>query len=251
MDPTKRFSNRVHNYLKYRPGYPLGVITLLESESGLTPDSVIADLGSGTGILSEVFLKHGNQVIGIEPNHEMRTAGDALLAKYPKFSSVDARAEATTLPNHSVDFLVAGQSFHWFDRAKARPEFLRLLQPGGWVVIIWNGFRVESSPINSAYQQLVLRHGTDYQAVIQEITHEEMDEFYAPGACKLAHFEFQQLFDFEGLQGRLLSSSYAPDPDHPNYEPMLRDLRDIFQAHQKEGKVTFHYETEAYYGRLA
>jgi SAM-dependent methyltransferase len=251
VDPTKRFSNRVHNYLKYRPGYPLGVITLLESESGLTPNSVIADLGSGTGILSEVFLKHGNQVIGVEPNQEMRAAGDALLAEYPKFSSVDARAEATTLPDHSVDFLVAGQSFHWFDQAKARPEFKRVLKPGGWVVAIWNGFRVESSAINLAYQQLVLRYGTDYQAVIREITHEEMDEFYAPGSCKLARFEFQQLFDFEGLQGRLLSSSYAPDPDHPNYEPMLRQLRDIFHAHQKEGKVTLHYETEAYYGRLA
>ena len=250
LDPTKRFSNRVQNYLKYRPSYPPGVIALLESECGLTANSAVADLGSGTGILSELFLKHGNRVIGVEPNREMRRAGDKLLARYPKFSSIDARAEATTISDRSVDFVVAGQSFHWFDREKSRTEFLRILKPGGWVAIMWNGFRVESSPINAAYQQLVLRYGTDYQEVTREITRPEVESFYAPGSCKAVHFKFQQLFDFEAFQGRLLSSSYAPEPEHASYEPMLREFREIFQAHQKQGKVTFHYETELYYRQL-
>jgi len=250
LDPTKRFSNRVQNYLKFRPSYPPGVITVLEAECGLTSDSVVADLGSGTGILSELFLKHGNRVIGVEPNREMRAASDQLLAKYANFSSVDGRAEATTISDQSIDFVVAGQSFHWFRRDQARAEFVRVLKTGGWVAIMWNGFRVESSPINKAYQRLVLRYGTDYQEVTREITGLEMESFYAPGSCKAAHFEFRQLFDFEAFQGRLLSSSYAPEPDHPSYETMLRDLRDIFQAHQEQGKVTFHYETELYYGQL-
>ena len=251
LDPTKRFSNRVQNYLKYRPSYPHGVITLLESECGLTADSVVADFGSGTGILSELFLKHGNRVIGVEPNREMRAAGDELLARYQNFSSINARAEATNISDQSVDFIVAGQSFHWFDRDRARAEFVRILKNGGWVAIMWNGFRVESSPINAAYQQLVLHYGTDYQEVTREITGLEVESFYAPGFCKTAHFEFQQPFDFEAFQGRLLSSSYAPEPEHPSYEAMLRDLRAIFQAHQEQGKVTFHYETELYYGQLA
>jgi SAM-dependent methyltransferase len=251
LDPTKRFSNRVDNYAKYRPTYPPDIVGLLEAECGLTPESVIADLGSGTGILSELFLKHGNHVFGVEPNREMRAAGDKLLAKYPKFSSIDATAEATTLSNASVDFITAGQAFHWFDRENARPEFERILKPNGWVVLMWNGFRVETSPLNKAYHQLVLKYGTDYQEVRREVVGCEVESFYAPRECKCARFEFQQVFDFEGLKGRLLSSSYAPEPDHPGYEPMLRELQAIFHTNQKDGKVIFHYETELYYGQLS
>ena len=161
LDPTKRFSNRVENYVKYRPAYPSEIIGLLEVECGLTPASVIADVGSGTGILSELFLKHGNRVFGVEPNREMRAAGDKLLAKYSNFSSIDGAAEATTMVNTSVDIIAAGQAFHWFDRQRSRAEFERILKPGGWVVLLWNGFRVETSPLNNAYQQLVLEYGTD------------------------------------------------------------------------------------------
>ncbi len=251
LDPTKRFSNRVEDYIKYRPSYPPDVIGLLEVECGLTPASVIADVGSGTGILSELFLKHGNRVFGVEPNREMRAAGDKLLAKYSNFSSIDGAAEATTMVNTSVDFITAGQAFHWFDRQRSRAEFERILKPGGWVVLIWNGFRVETSPLNNAYQQLVLEYGTDYQEVRREIIGCDVESFYTPGVCQIARFEFQQPFDFEGLKGRLLSSSYAPEPDHPHYQPMLGKLREIFDANQKDGKIIFHYETELYYGQLS
>ena len=116
LDPTKRFSNRVENYLKYRPRYPAAIIPLLESECGLTPETLVADVGSGTGFLTELFLKHGNRVLGVEPNAEMRSAGERLLAKYPTFCSVNAMAEATTLADSSIDLIIAGQAFHWFDR---------------------------------------------------------------------------------------------------------------------------------------
>jgi len=250
LDPTSRFSNRVDNYVKYRPSYPPEIIPLLGSECGLTPQSVIADLGSGTGLFSELFLKHGNQVFGVEPNAGMRAAGERVLAKYRKFTSVSAAAEATTLPDDSIDFVVAGQAFHWFDRDKARIEFERILKTEGWVVLAWNGFRVESSPLSGAYQELVVRYGTDYKEVSREINGCDVEPFYAPGSCKCARFRFQQVFDYEGLKGRLLSASYAPDPQHPSYEPMIDDLRVIFEAHQKGGKVNFDYETEVYYGQL-
>jgi SAM-dependent methyltransferase len=250
LDPLKRFSNRVENYLKYRPTYPSTIIPLLESECGLTPESVIADLGSGTGLLTELFLKNGNQVFGVEPNPEMRAAGEKVLAKYPKFASVGATAEATTLSAGSVDFVVAGQAFHWFKREEARDEFIRILKLGGWVMLVWNGYRVETSPMMADYQNLVLRYGTDYDAVRREIITCEVEPFYAPGICKCARFEFQQIFDYLGLKGRLLSSSFAPEPGHPDYEAMLRSLRDIFDANQKDGKVVFAYETELYYGQL-
>ena len=251
LDPTRRFSNRVQNYLKYRPRYPPAIIALLESECGLTSESVIADLGSGTGLLTELFLKNGNQVFGVEPNAEMRAAGEREMASYADFSSVDATAEATTLPDYSADFIVAGQAFHWFDRECAQTEFSRILKPAGWVVLIWNGFFVESSPLMAAYQKLVLQHGTDYQEVSRELDHSDIASFFAPDSCKIAHFNFQQTFDYQGLKGRLLSSSFVPERNHPNYEPMLRDLRAIFDAHQKDRKVAFAYETEVYYGQLS
>ena len=250
LDPTRRFSNRVENYLKYRPSYPTEIIPLLESECGLTAESLIADLGSGTGFLTELFLKHGNPVFGVEPNPEMRVAGEKVLARYPKFQSVDGAAEATTLPGDSVDFITAGQAFHWFDRERARPEFARILKPAGWLVLIWNGYRMETSPLMAAYQDLVVRYGTDYSEVQREVVGCDVESFYAPGTCRFAKFDFQQTFDYEGLQGRLLSASYAPEPDHPDYQAMLKDLRKVFDAHQQDGKVIFAYETEVYYGQL-
>jgi SAM-dependent methyltransferase len=251
LDPTKRFSNRVENYLKYRPTYPPEIIPLLKSECGLTEDTVIADVGSGTGLLTELFLKHGTRVFGVEPNREMRLAGESFLAKYPGFTSIDATAEATTLPEHSIDLVTAGQAFHWFDREKARQEFVRILKPDGWVMIVWNGYRVETSPLMAAYQDLVVRYGTDYSEVRREVEGCGVESFYAPGSYKSAHFEFQQSFDYEGLKGRLLSASYAPEPDHADYEAMLNDVRKMFDAHQQDGKVTFAYETELYYGQLS
>lgn len=251
IDPTRRFSTRVDNYIKYRPSYPAAVIDLLAHECQLTPASIIADVGSGTGILSELFLQHGNVVYGVEPNPEMRAAGDHLLRGYPRFRSVAATAEATSLPADSVDFITAGQAFHWFDKIRARAEFLRILRPGGWVVLIWNDRRTATSPFLEAYERLLHTYATDYSVV----NHKQVDDavigpFFGAGGYKRHSFENQQLFDYAGLTGRLLSSSYAPEADHPDHRPMLAELEQIFQAHQVAGQVTFEYDTTVYYGRL-
>lgn len=250
LDPTKRFSNRVENYLKYRPRYPTEIISLLEKECGLTPDSIIADVGSGTGFLSELFLRHGNQLFGVEPNAEMRAAGERLLADYPNFVSVTATAEATTLPESSMDFVTAGQAFHWFDRAKTRREFQRILKPSGWAVIVWNTFPTGRSALVKAYDDVLVQYGTDYREVAKEIEGSGIEKFFPPGAGKRARFDFQQTFDWEGFQGRLLSASYAPNADSPQYEPMLLDLRRVFDSHEKDGTVVFDYDTVVYYGQL-
>jgi len=251
LDPTKRFSTRVENYLKYRPSYPPEIITLLESECDLSPDTLIADMGFGTGLLTELFLKHGNPVVGIEPNPDMRAAGERMLAKYSNFESIEATAEATTLKDKSIDMIVAGQAFHWFDRAKTRTEFQRILKPNGWVVLIWNGFHVETSPLNNGYQQIVLQYGTDYKEVAREISGVDVEPFFAPNRCEFAKFQFRQTFDYEGLKGRLLSSSYAPDETDPHYGEMIDELRRLFAASEQDGKVEFDYETEVYYGGLS
>lgn len=249
-DSTKRFSNRVDDYIKYRPGYPKEVISLLIAECGLLPDSVVADVGSGTGILSELFLRQGNSVYGIEPNEEMRVAAERLLKDYENFQSIDGRAEATTLAAHSIDFLTAGQAFHWFDQIKAREEFARILKPQGWAALIWNERRLDSTPFLRAYEDLLLEFGTDYEQVRHENVEKDIAIFFAPEECELAAFENLQEFDFEGLRGRLLSSSYIPAPQDRKYQPMLERLRETFLAYQKDDKVIVEYDTKVYYGHL-
>lgn len=249
-DSTKRFSSRVENYIKYRPSYPQALIDLLATECGLGSDSTIADIGSGTGILAELLLKQGYQVIGVEPNAEMRGAGDRLLQAYPRFTSVGGTAEATTIADGSIDLITAGQAFHWFDHDHFRAECARILKPGGWIALIWNDRRTDSSPFLRAYEQLLLAHGTDYTAVNhKQFDDESMKQFFGAGRFQKASFENNQTFDFEGVKGRLLSSSYVPEADHPGHQPMLDELQAIFGHHQTHGQVVFEYDTIVYYGQ--
>jgi SAM-dependent methyltransferase len=250
-DSTRRFSSRVENYVRYRPGYPAEVSGLLVEECGLTGGSVVADIGSGPGNLSELFLRRGCRVYGVEPNCEMREAGERLLAAYENFRSVDGSAEATTLGAASVDFVVAGQAFHWFDLDAARREFERILKDDGWLVVVWNDRRTGGSAFLEGYERLLLTRGTDYREVSNKYADESaLRPFFGPRGMRSKVFENRQTFDFEGLKGRLLSSSYTPEPGHPNHQPMLEELSALFDTHASNGHVVFEYETKVYYGQL-
>lgn len=249
-DPVRRFSSRAENYAKCRPGYPEGVLDVLKSECGLGDLSIIADVGSGTGILSEMFLKNGNRVFGVEPNAAMREVGERLLSSFANFVSVDGSAEATTLEPESVDFILAAQAFHWFDREKAKREFARILRREGWVVLVWNERRLDSTPFLRDYENLLLRCGTDYQDVRHENVAGEIASFFAPETFQLRNLENFQHFDFDAFKGRVCSASYTPEPGHPNFEPMLLELEKIFEANNSQGIVTFEYDTRVYYGHL-
>jgi SAM-dependent methyltransferase len=249
-DSKGRFSNRVADYVRYRPGYPRGVLDLLRDECGLTPASAIADIGSGTGILTKLFLDNGNFVYGIEPNAAMREAGEEFLAAYSKFRSVAATAEATTLPNAGVDLVTAAQAYHWFDPPAARAEFARILRPDGWVAVIWNERKTDSDPFAGQYEQLLRTFGTDYARVSETYPESRrMTELFGSGFRHRA-FPNEQLMHFGALRGRLLSSSYAPAAEHPNHGPMLAELRKIFDSHAVNGRVRHAYETHVYYGHL-
>lgn len=250
VDSTSRFTTRVENYAKYRPTYPRNIIDLLKAECGLTADSVIADVGSGTGIFSELFLKNGNTVFGVEPNAPMRTAAEGLLGEYRGFRSLKGSAESTNLVSNSVDFVTAAQAFHWFEPKKARAEFVRILKPAGWVVLIWNERRLDSTPFLRDYEQLLLRYGTDYEQVRHENVAGEINGFFAPQVFRQESFENIQRFDFESLRGRVLSASYTPERGHPGFEPMMVRLSELFDANQKNGAVAFEYDTKVYYGHL-
>lgn len=250
-DPTKRFSSRVENYVRFRPGYPKEILGMLKSECELNPQSVIADIGSGTGKLTELFLNNGNPVFGVEPNHDMREAGERFLKPFPRFTSIGATAEETTLPNACADLIAAGQAFHWFDREGCHKEFARILKPGGWVVLIWNDRKNQSTAFLVEYEKLLKTYATDYSKVDHKnIDDDVVREFFGYAPTKKI-FPSAQEFDLEGLKGRLLSSSYAPDKDQPGHAEMLRDLETIFNARQENGHVEFAYNTVVYYGKLS
>ncbi|HQT95305.1 MAG: SAM-dependent methyltransferase [Acidobacteria bacterium 37-71-11] len=251
FDPTRRFKGRAELYARHRPGYPGAVVTLLEGECGLTPGSVVADIGSGTGILAEMLLARGCRVFGVEPNADMRAEGERVLASYPGFVSVDARAEGTTLPVASVDIVTAAQAFHWFDRPRARAEFAHILKPGGWVVLLWNLRRKDADAFAVEYERLLLEYATDYERVDHaNVTDAVIAKFFDPASFRLRVFPNRQVFDYEALEGRLLSSSYAPAAGHPNHAPMLAALRAVFDRHNEGGTVAFAYDTQVYFGRL-
>jgi SAM-dependent methyltransferase len=250
-DSVTRFSDRVENYIKFRPGYPSGVVELLRDQCGLTPNSIIADIGSGTGKLSEPFLQNGNKVFCVEPNPGMRDAAEQILSEYENFVSIDAAAESTSLAPTSIDIVIAGQAFHWFDQQKARVEFTRILKPNGWVALVWNERRLKASAFLRDYEALLLRFGTDYQQIRHENVTAGLAPFFAPATMKTAKFENIQNFDLEGLRGRILSTSYAPAPGHANFPTMMHELEQLFMKYEVNGRVAFEYDTSVYYAQLS
>ena len=250
LRPTERFSDRVADYIRYRPGYPPELLECLRRNCGLRPKWVVADVGCGTGLLAKVFLENGNRVFGIEPNAAMRAAGDEFLRGFDQFTSQEGRAEATGLPANSMDMITAGQAFHWFDRRRARTEFERILKPGGWVALVWNE-RLTSTPFLADYEQLLHRYSPDYAKVDHRNVEETaLGEFFYPGRLRQDTFFMRQQFDWEGVQGRWLSSSYVPAAGQPGHDEMRSELKTIFSRYQQDGLVDWEYKTRVYYGRF-
>jgi SAM-dependent methyltransferase len=251
MRPTERFSDRVEHYRRYRPGYPSAAIDLLASECGLTAGAVVADVGSGTGILSEQLLERGAEVIGIEPNDAMRTAAEARLGAHPRFRSVAATAEATTLPAESVDLWLAAQAFHWFDAARTRIEALRVLRAGHFAALLWNERPSDPEPFLVEYESLLRQHAVEYTTIAARRADEAGMRAFLGESMRCVRFPNQQRLDYAGLEGRLLSSSYAPPSGHPEHGPMLIGLRTLFDRYQQGGEIIFPYETRVYFAQRA
>lgn len=261
-----RISRLVDNYIQYRPRYPGAVLRLLQAECTLTSRHRIADIGSGTGFLSELFLKNGNPVTGIEPDPDMRRGGEYVLRDYPNFSSLPGAAEDIPLADRSVDFITVGQAFHWFDLERAKVEFVRILAPQGWVVLVWNIQRPSGTPFLDALQgfwederfwkRLSVRRSRQVQRARslrlnpELVRVELLEPLFDPGAYQQATFDNPMICDFEGLKGRVLSNRSALDETDPGYEDMLAALEGIFQAHQVDGRVTIEHDTRVVYGRL-
>ena len=250
MRPTERFTVRAEKYRRYRPGYPPAAVDLLAAQCGLTAGSVVADVGSGTGILSELLLERGAQVIGIEPNDAMRSAAEEHLAGRTGFRSVAATAEATSLADASVDLWVAAQAFHWFDAPRARAEAVRVLRDSAFAAFLWNERPPTPGVFLSEYEALLRRHAAEYSSISGRRADEASMREFLGAKMQVARFPNEQRLDYAGLEGRLLSSTYAPEPGHPEYEPMLAGLRALFDRHSQGGEIVFPYETRVYFAPL-
>ena len=250
-DPVTRFSDRANDYVKYRPHYSPEVVHALQQVCGLRPGHVVADVGCGPGLLAEILLENRNRVIGVEPNLEMREAGEQYLARYANFSMINGSAENTTLADKSMDFITAGQAFHWFRPEEARTEFVRTLKPGGWTVLVWHDRDTQATPFLRAYDDFLRTYSVDYPQVNHKTvaSPEVITLFFAPNSVQVISQQTRQRFDFDGLRGRLLSSSYVPK-EGAAAETMLQQLPDLFSKHAKDGRVIVEYETNIYYGHL-
>lgn len=249
MDPKKRFSSRVENYIKYRPGYPGQIIDFFKLELQISPGKIIADIGSGTGIFSELLLENNYTVYAVEPNDEMRIAAEKKLIVYPNFFSVKGSAEESSLGAGLVDAVTAAQAFHWFVIPDAKKEFKRILKNKGWVILLWNTRVNEASDFMNEYEKFLLQNSIDYTKVAHtDIDEAKLNQFFSGLSVK--YFHNVQVFDFESLKGRVLSSSYMPDESSDLYPPMLKALHNIFSEHNQNGFVEFIYKTEVYFGRL-
>ncbi len=254
---TTRFSDRVSDYVKYRPSYPYEAIDAILAATNLAPGSRVADVGSGTGISSKLFLERGFEVIGVEPNGEMRAAADVLLGGLPKFRSVDGTAERTGLEDGSVGLVVAAQAFHWFRGEDAQKELRRITLAPHWVALMWNE-RMTDTPFLRDYEAALEEHSIDYAAVNHaNIDHATIEKFFAPGTLETLTFPSGQRFDKAGFIGRALSSSYVPQRGHENHAGMMRALEETFAKHATHAAgeqggdfVDFRYVTSVHVGKL-
>jgi SAM-dependent methyltransferase len=248
-DPIERFGDRAGNYARFRPGYPDPMLRFLRDV--VTPPAVVADIGSGTGILTRQLLDNGYELYAVEPNGPMRSEAEGALRGRPRFHSVRGTAEATTLPDGTADLITCAQAFHWFDREKARLEFRRILKGNSRVAIVWNERLESASEINRKYDDILRRMAPEYSNVShRKVSLGDLRTFFVPGEVQLFTFPNEQVLDRRGFLGRLLSCSYVPNVGQAGHHEIGDAVSDLFDEYEVEGNVTFAYETRLYLGQF-
>lgn len=249
---TEVFSSLAQDYAQYRPGYPSEVMSVLANDCGLTQESIIADIGSGTGNSAKLFLEAGYQIIGVEPNREMREFGERLLAEYPKFTSLEGSAESIPLDNKSIDLIIVGQAVHWFDIDRAKVEFHRILRPGGWVAVMWNDRRSDVTLFTKEYEAITSKLAALHPSQCNSRSISSAPEcILDKSSIRTANFPHTQSFDLQGLLGRARSSGFVPQPENSYHKEATALITDLFSRHQKSGQIEFHYITRLYFGHIS
>ncbi|MGN1203190.1 MAG: class I SAM-dependent methyltransferase [Eubacterium sp.] len=250
MDNTEKFSGRAENYTKGRPSYAQEFIKTLYGTVGFNENSVVADIGSGTGKLSKQLLDMGSTVYCVEPNDDMRRIAQSELSSYSNFISVKANAEMTGLKGNSIDFITCAQAFHWFDAGKFKQECKRILKPAGKVVLVWNtrdmdsNFSIESYEIYKKYCPLF----KGFHGGMRDDDKRIYDFFN--NKCSKMIFENPLAFTREKFITRSLSASYSIKSGDEGFESYIRELEELFDKYCENGFVTVKNNTVAYAGEI-
>ena len=253
LDTKNRFSEKVENYVKYRPHYPKKLIEFMEMHDILKKDYVIADVGAGTGKFTELLLQSGYTVNAIEPNRPMLKACKEIYGKYSNLKCIEGSSDVTTLADNSVDLITTAQAFHWFEIEDTKTEWERILKPNKYVALIWNS-RLKgekTTPFQRQYEEFVKKYGKEYTRMQENFrVQEKIDILFKKNGYLEFHTPYSQTFNFGSLMGRALSSSYMPQPRDKLYPKMVEALKALFENHQVENQVSIEYDTELIYGKL-
>ena len=246
---TEKFTGVSPIYDKYRPGYPKAILDILSADISFSRKDKVADIGSGTGKLSSLFLDNGNLVYGVEPNDKMRSEAERKFRNEKKFISLKGTAEKTGLDEKSVSIVVAGQSFHWFNQSLAKIEFKRVLQPGGHVVLIWNTRIPDGSVLNAGYEDICRQYSNGYHGSGSLGVDDKIIRTFFSADIIYKSIKFSQILDFDGLLGRYMSASYSLKKEDPLYLEVVERMQDLFKKHSRNNRVELLYDTEIYIGK--
>ncbi|MCX9157293.1 class I SAM-dependent methyltransferase [Niveibacterium sp. 24ML] len=238
------FTEKVRDYIVGRPGYPDALVARLAERVGARAGQHLADIGCGTGLLAQTFLQHGYTVTGIEPNNAMREAGAQLLAVLPSFQMFSGTAEQTGLPDASVDGIVVGTAFHWFDQAPTRAEFARILRPGGWVALVGNERDVVSGA-DAALASLLAQFRSDAHEQMRALEACAPAGFLGAGAL---HFELghRLSLDQAAFSALVFSRSYMPRPNSARRAEAEAAIETAFARYAAGGRYTLNYRATVF-----
>jgi ubiquinone/menaquinone biosynthesis C-methylase UbiE len=248
---TKIFSKTTDFYDKARPSYPEELFNFLENKFKINSTHVIADIGSGTGIFTRLWLDRSYHVISVEPNNDMRKIVEESLNHYPYFKSIAASAEATNLETNSIDIITAATAFHWFNLELARSEFKRILKPGGLCILIWN-IRDNTFPIMQDYESMMRLYVKDYNKVVANhyLYYNEIIDLFNPNRIEISEFSNSQTLNLNAFKERILSTSYSPKLGEANYKKLLLAAENLFNKYQSSKVIKLHYKCICYVGNL-
>lgn len=244
LNPTTRFSDRVADYVRCRPGYPAEAIDYVLDGLGAPQQLVAADVGAGTGISARLLAGRGARVIAVEPNADMRAGAEP----HPRVEWREGTAENTGLPGGSVDLVLCAQAFHWFRPVEALDEFARILKPDARLALMWNQ-RDACDPFTAAFRQTILDCGGESAVEMVDPDPFVIDRHPAFEPHETFTTTNRQRLDEAGLLGRAASASYVPKTG-PMAELLTTKLRDLFaRSADAEGLVTLRYVTRVYVAR--
>jgi len=243
------FSQKVAAYVASRPGYPDALFDALLAIGALSADKAVADVGAGTGLLTQSLLSRARLVTAIEPSDDMRAACDAQLAGHPNYRSLRGTAEHTSLGDASVDLVTAAQAFHWFDIDASRQEILRVLRPAGQVALIWND-RVRTDPLHVAMDEVFATYGGAKRgAMLAHENRSDVPRFFGGATLHEIDFPHEHRLDRDGLRALAFSRSYMPDPESDGGQATAREIDAIFGRLAGDGRVAVQYRCVAFVGR--